>query len=381
MLRPPFNKMIINDAYDSYLAFIDEYIYYLCNRCATAERRRHHHNNQLPHHDGMILRFFEPTRSVSLSSVTNFYNDIEHGLFHGIATAYVTWLFAQGKGNTAFLLASATLHDFAKTNGAPQPVHDKLLNQYYNNLHPAVYNHLTNNKSIISKADIAELTRYPDYKKWVDNRYYDVVSQIAEHDRLILDQYYNTIRPCLLYLFMHRDEVFIRHGLEIPEKMNYTRGTIFPPPATIIDIRKTMWGSKFRDRSVDGMYAVEIDHYPFGIPGNRLLSHCSNHHYGGNAFGNEIPTYFGKIKGYIAQSDFAHKNGRVHRLETRDHLYATSELACEDWVYLYTNIDDNDEQIRTIQNNSLLIIPQKLVLAQYNLIQLIFNRLRVWCTR
>ena len=287
---------------------------------------------------------------------------------------------AQGKGNTALLLASATLHDFAKTNGAPQPVHDKLLNQYYNNLHPTVYNHLTNNKSIISKADITELTRYPDYKKWVDNRYYDVVLQIAEHDRLILDQYYNTIRPCLLYLFTHRDEEFIRHGLEVPDRMNYTKGTIFPPPATILDIKKMMLleGRRLSDSMIDGMYAIEIDNYPFGIPSGRLLSHCSNHDYNGRI--NRQPTTFGKIKGYVAQSDFIKKDGRVYHLETRDHLYATSELACEDWVYLYTNIDDNDEQIRTIQNNSLLIIPQKLVLAQYNLTQLIFNRLRIWCT-
>ena len=179
---------------------------------------------------------------------------------------------------------------------------------------------------------------------------------------------------------MHRDEVFIRHGLEIPEKMNYTRGSIFPPPATIMDIKKMMLleGRRLGDFTVDGMYAIEIDHYPFGIPGNRLISHCSNHDYNGRI--SKQPTTFGKVKGYIAQSDFARKNGRVHHLETRDHLYATSELACEDWIYLYTNIDDDDKQLRSIQSNGLLVIPQKMAIAQHNLASLIFNRLRILTT-
>ena len=376
------------DKFEIFNDFLDQYIYYLCTRCCRLDKLEKLHNN-IPidrrtggvHHDGLILNMMIPAKELSDNNINAFVNDHEHGLFHGIMTAFVGYTISRlTDKNTKDLesfFASATLHDFAKTNGHEQKTHDIELFQYFDNLAPEVYNHSsdTDFSKLIVASDRIELRRYTDHKSWVDQRYHEVITKIGLDSNGMLNHFYDIIRPAILLLYRNRNSVFIRHGIEKVEKVNYETDVVFPPD-----------GSYF---AMEQAYPVELDRVPFGhypqldiksnqpyvhhklinTSVNKIYSHCADH----GVHGPQCA--FNTVKGFMPIQWFKNHKGQIVHPQKRDHLYAKSTIHPRQWTFLYQGVDAENKQVKQLIENKYRVVPQQTVILFFNLVKLFTDRL------
>ena len=87
-----------------------------------------------------------------------------------------------------------------------------------------------------------------------------------------------------------------------------------------------------------------------------------------------------KLKGYIPYNIFVEKGGSIINSKRRDHLYATSEISIESWLFVYQNLDKSQEKsknwgwtqkkfnstqfkhsIHLLLNQNVMVIPQDLL--------------------
>jgi len=288
-------------------------------------------------------------------------DDIDHGLFHGLMVALVAQIVNPAKSADK-ILSSCILHDFLKANGFPHEIHDKLLIDYFPNLLPETYTHSNPSPEDAKKpliiGDRLELRRFPDYQSWVDSRfaanYQQLTGQQVEH----LDIFYRKIRPALKYFYQNRDKIFIRHGLEAPEKRNWQKKAIYPPSNSYIEL--------------GAGYAIEVDQLPFSgaQEKNRQGTYCSNHD-------EESP--WNQIKGFISFDDFLQLGGKIINSEQRDHLYANSNIPIENWTFIH----QKDSKNRHPEIESLLsldgvsIVHQETLILFFALIKLLTTRIIV----
>ncbi len=330
----------------------------ICSRCS---------GNPNTHHAGIIQTFITPKKSSS-HLLDAYFKDAEHGLFHGIMCGFIISLLHKDKnigGKKCELekeYSSAFLHDILKCNGYSQEEHDTRLSEYYPNLKGETYTHSnppdTLQNEYLILADRIELTRYPDYKSWVDERYIQIFQTMEETTKVSIEQFYSKIRNVLFFFFSNIDSIFLRHGLEKLEAGNFVKHAIFPPENSYLEISNG--------------YPIEIDRPPFGILNNWKTNAtngaCSNH-------GIESP--WNKVKGYILYKDFCNFGSKIINSRERDHLYASSSIQLKDWVFMYQNIDDNDSQIVKLIENDINILPQKLINKLYIFVKLLKDRLIV----
>lgn len=237
------------------------------------------------HNDGKINTYLKAKRNVS-RKLQPFFNDVEHGLFHGLMTAFISYYF---NNRTDQDFCSCLLHDFsriAKTNVQEHAMDlyelfPLLLNQTY-------YHTLPNLKAHLVKSDRIELRRFEDYLDWVDDRFTNIVFS----DELNL--FYDILRPALQTFYENRKEIWIRHGFE-----TYSLADKYP----------------CEYQEIEGGYAIEHDQFPF--------VDCATH--------DQVLLY-GQIKGYIPLSNF---KGKIINSGQRDHLYAQSEILTKDWIFSY----------------------------------------------
>lgn len=308
--------------------FFHKYISYFCGRCEGQG-----------HHNGIINTFLTATKRYDKKMLDNFYNDTEHGFFHGLMTAFICYLINEDNKIVTKIdslektFISATLHDFLKANGIEQKLHDTELKQLYSNLNDETYVHSDPPEKFYNKhliiADRLELRRYPDYLNWVDERFHNLYKIMKPETKDMLDIFYNCLRPALEYIYTNRKETFIRHGTEVEQSKIEP---IFPPEKTSYYTLKNV-NSK--------VYPIEIDIPPFCsiinneiIEGNKWYNDnqngfCSNH---------DGLSQWNIIKGYIASNDFS-KNGKIINSLERDHLFAHSLIQINKWVFLYQNLD------------------------------------------
>jgi len=338
--------------------YLDSCIDMICSRCSR---------NPKTHHKGLIQTFLTPKKSTS-HLLDMYFRDTEHGLFHGIMSGFIISLLHKDKniGGKECILekeySSAFLHDILKCNGYVQEEHDRLLSEFYPNLKVETYMHsnpsVTLENEYLILADRIELTRYPGYKTWVDERYDKIFQTIEETTKFSIEQFYSKIRKVLLFFYSNSDSLFLRHGLERIQMGKFEKHAIFPPENSYLEIEQG--------------YPIEVDRPPFGIVNNwhtnATNGACSNH---------GIDYNWNKIKGYIRYSDFCNFGSKIIDSHQRDHLYANSSIQLKDWVFMYQNINEDDFQLMKLIENDIDVLPQKIVNKLYTFVKLLKDRLIV----
>jgi len=292
-----------------------------------------------------------------------YFNDVEHGFFHGICSCIIAYLIDSTINPHTWV--SIILHDFLKTNGYAQPLHDTHLEYFYNQLQPITYRHSgvvdQQTEWTLVKADRIELRRYDDHRQWVDGRYAYTYGILDKDIKSTIDAFYLYLRPVLSYFYINRDSIFIRHGYERLTEP-YTDEGRFPP-------KSSYW------RGAVNAYAIEIDTAPFSNQRNtapHLLwqdNHCSNH--GGAHLWN-------KVKGFITHESFSSLGGILEPIDTRDHLMAKSNIPLKEWKFVLSNITEQEQCI--VEHLSLLgagMVDQSILFDMFMIHRLLYNRLTV----
>jgi len=209
----------------------------------------------------------------------------------------------------------------------------------------------------------------------------------------------NILLPTIQVFLLEKDSVFIRHGMEIPDKKNYDKDVCFPIKNASclkdgilwmnVDSGKTLWSKEKKTISDTcyPCYPIEIDMFPFCSsldayknrkwPKDKQYGYCSNH---------DALFSWNKLKGYIPHSLFVERGGKVVSSHRRDHLYAASQIKTYDWLFVFQNVDSpiektkywgwtqknfNEERykndIRKIIKNGGKIISQEVLFILYKL--------------
>jgi len=371
--------------------FLNEISYYICSRCNLKKKHPiYGHLNKkdalnLPddckinyqHHRGEFNNYIKSKKKFNKQYLENYFNDLEHGLFHGIMTSFILFLINkdpnlipidQKKEYFEKDFASSLLHDFLKCNQFSQQNHDKELIHYFDNLNIETYSHSNPPAKFYNKhlilSDRLELRRYPDYYHWVDERFKKLYQKMSHETKDHLNCFYNCIRPTLEYLFKNQNNIFIRHGVEIIE--DFDLNTHYYPN------KEAYW--TYCKNNNEEAYAIEIDSIPFcknlnEFHSNLQYGHCSNH---------DENNSWNRLKGFICFDDFKKYNGNIIISNIRDHLFAKSEIPIHKWIFLYRNLIDNDIHIiNNLLNKNNRVISQKSVFHFFKLVKLIKERLIV----
>jgi len=310
--------------------FLDLFISYICAKCGPVF---YPHVDLYYHGYGAINTYLTPSKKLELKYYERYFDDVEHGLFHGICSCYIGYLLNDKKIDEQ-TLASILLHDFLKSNGFSQETHDKDLSLFYNNLIPETYSHSNpqNEDNILVRSDRIELTRYDDHENWVDDRYYNTYNCNVKD---ALDKFYNEIRPCLLYFYRNRKDIFLRHDASV----------------------------------TDPTYIVEIDRVPFGYEELDVIEQhgfCSNHGFG---LSQNV------IKSFISLNDFINLGGYLSIHPRKDNFIATfnSEKNEDNWYVIYQKIKGDHPCLKKFKNK----IDQGLLLKFFTLVKILQDRLIV----
>ena len=106
-----------------------------CGRCKST--------GDWSHHPGVINNYIKSKKPIN-NHLDIFYNDTDHGIFHGIMTAFSAYILMSPSNREEFekLFASCMLHDFVKSiNGLKISDHDKKLKDFFPDLLPETYEH------------------------------------------------------------------------------------------------------------------------------------------------------------------------------------------------------------------------------------------------
>jgi hypothetical protein len=140
------------------------------------------------------------------------------------------------------------------------------------------------------------------------------------------------------FLWNHRRQVWIKHGIEQPDKAHYNSNELYPPMHTRTHVGE--WGL---DKRHLNRYAVDFDQYPFAI--------CSAHPI-------DAPAPWGIISGYLPLNSYP---GLFAQAPDRDHYYADTPVQTNRWLYVYTDCDDDvdyapyfEQNMHSIRQNRLM---------------------------
>ncbi len=335
---------------DKLCSFFELIIKYMCRRCAIAGNfDPDWEKGGKPHHSGIINNYLRSSRMIK-DHLNIFFNDINHGYFHGLMTAFIAFIMLKDKDKADFerIFSSCLLHDFVKAiEGSESKRHDERLSEYFPEFIEETYGHkIRANEyqySPIVLADRIELMRYSNYQEWTDERLTRALNHISPEDRRLIQLFYETVRPALRDLYTNRNSIWIKHGND--GEMHRKQCSITGPPSPhnlnwdiVMSMReddnypKTHW-DKYKDSEA---YAIEQDTFPFGTtsgrheraaPGWLSLGHCSCH---------APKTPWGLVKGYIDHENFTKKGGVIINSQMRDHLLAKAKIKMKDWIFIDT---------------------------------------------
>lgn len=333
------------------------------------------------HNDGFINDFLTPTEKsvVTDSDLEKYFNDSEHGFFHGLMTCFMSYLIINGQyksiqkhgasrryGNERLekLFSSCMLHDFLRIDDKFDK-HDQQLCGYFPLLDGVVYNHSNPNSNQetheIIKADRLELRRYKDHLEWLKDtstvypqKLYSESSNTSKKKYLsneqidMIDLFYGKLRPSLEHVFINRNKTWFTHVGEIREKLIYENGKAFPNiksyERTEIThkIDENYWyplGSNFLKSDYKlPPYAAYDERFPFFKFHNVYMQGC--------------------MKGVIEVGDFKKLGGEIKFSGVRDHPYLVSDIPLENWVFFFkstitpTSIDIEPDINTLIDSNA-----------------------------
>ncbi len=180
------------------------------------------------HNKGAFIRIISDGPHIPSDHIEKWFKDGDHGIIHGIMTAYFSFLnrFPRGipteviKEQTSehksdaiteeeFLLTACLFHDFYKSIFGDEN-HDENLRQIFPNLPEYTFNHAkprTINDLVIG--DRWELLRYPDSDTWLDKQ--KISNLYKNHNQVVFQKHF---RPAIGMIFENLDKVWLRHSPE-----------------------------------------------------------------------------------------------------------------------------------------------------------------------
>jgi hypothetical protein len=278
--------------------------------------------DHITHHNGPLIDLLEsgpqplPPRSIDM-----WRDDPEHGLIHGFFVGFIAFLNKYGgnipriayaathKNNEIHedtrLAASCLLHDFGQCDGFQN--HDSNLLNYFNMLDAETYRHTNPPESDVRHPLIAgdrtELRRFSDYKEWVDesvlNQYFSDPSEV--------NYFYRYIRPALEAIYYYRNEIWIRHGIDVPPEslsLDITENDFYPMKHWIktgYPEAEHYWGVEVGKPPFEGCLIHTTKYAPWGI---FLLQDC------------------------------VRRNIHIRKIWSRDHFGAAGKIPLKDWFFV-----------------------------------------------
>ena len=342
--------------------FLDFMDHFLCKSCwndkKNVEKPFHHHGAFL------YLLSFEP--KITKDSFEKWISDTEHGLLHGLMTAFFCYSLSENKSKlfedvatdgskwsvernkgvikyhsqkelkTERLFYSCLFHDYVKTCFGMEP-HDQLLSNFFPKCLDETYTHANpKEESDLVISDRLELARYKDYKSWCDM---DVLNKhINSYGKEEFEHFHNHIRPLLEETVKYREDIWISHLVEnIDKNIQY-----YPEHHWIAH-------DSFMERQADAedYYSVSMDYLPF--------DNCHTH-----VYQFYIKDKKQKLVGLLPRSKLLEAgNGLVASPDStwgRDHPFVKKKqnIPIESWVFLYD--EPNDLDLIDLTNIKLLKI-------------------------
>ena len=228
-------------------------------------------------------------------------------------------------------------------------------------------------------------------KELLEKKYNESVISVCRRIKRDSDLYNDVLLPSIEFICANKNSVFIRHGQELNRKDQYTNENVHFPLENAkcwnhgllyVKQNKVFWSKEKQDlKKCKIAYPIEIDMLPFCIdinayknrkwPLDNQCGHCSNH---------DSLFSWNKLKGYMRYEDFIQKEGEIIDSKRRDHLYAVSNIAVKNWLFIYQNIDASTEKtkywgwtqknftcldyqtnINNLLRNKVKVLPQELV--------------------
>jgi hypothetical protein len=274
--------------------------------------------------------FIRSTKPISKVAMDKFFNDIKHGLFHGIMASFVCYLvningeLVNKVTSMEQIFASATLHDFLKTNGIPQNEHDSKLQVVFNNLSHETYTHSnpphSDNKKHLIVADRLELRRYHDYKKWADSRFSTLNDMLLPETKDMVDYFYDTMRPAMEKLYKHKEDIFIITDTNT----KYVEGLLEIYPSN------------------DDEYDVEID----ARPGALIRD---------------------SVNGYITLNEFNLNGDKI------------INISLDKWIFIYKSDEITYKQWNDLHINNANMVPIECLYNLFELCRIVKSRIIALC--
>jgi len=378
--------------------FMDKFASMICVTCNQG-----FNSTDIYHHNGHLNQLIYDWKNITESDINNYFADTEHGFFHGLFTAFISdYLSSETpfintaqrinlaeykrsslvhhgqicyEYDTNFKLnelgyavspeqiktiTSCLMHDFLKTKGHPNKDHDTNLNIHCPNLIASTYTHASDpdEKSSLVIGDRIELYRYDDFAEWVNPELMEFTNNIDEDKLNEIAFLYKHIRPALLSIYKKRHEIWIRHGMEIPQEYD-NLDAHYPHRDSFLSL-----GSH-----VDS-YPIEIDSYPF--------ENCFSHK-------NDTMEYiYTHLAGMIPASQFKQLGGTIANPNDfpRDHLYANKYIDINQWIFVYDDYIEtyHPSLLDKIINHDIRKIISQSTINKFSYIEKIFReRLLILC--
>lgn len=339
-----------------------------------------------PHAYANLNRFMWDGKKFPYS--TEFENDLEHGIFHGVMTYLIATILdkhlidnidhcvnyynedrlrkkyngdipvgfheermmvAKEAYGMLSIIPGLLFHDAYKVMFDSKN-HDAKLKSYFPSLHPSTYKHTiqknSRTKMLLVKSDRIELLRYPDYNRWVDQSIiYDCLPLNIIKD---IQFFYSTIRPVLSKCYKHRNKRWIRHGIEY-DIDGYDFNDLYPSNFHGFWGNKTVLGVD--DKSKD-YWSVEIGLGPVN-----------------NCFDRKSNALYENIQGKIPLEQY---DGNLHACILRDHLVAKGRVDIEKWIFNFTD-ECTTTEVNMLYNANIKICSESLVKKTLKAIDNIMN--------
>ena len=208
-------------------------LYFFCGRCSPLGK-------SWPHHSGKINSYIKCSKPLCKKSIAScldkFNDDIEHGTFHGLMTAFCAYLISSSSDRRNFekIFSSCLLHDFIKSiEGNNAYYHDQRLKEYFPSLLNETYGHKVladqYSNSYLILADRLELMRFSDHRDWADDRLTLALNSLSPANKKTVEFFYKKLRPALEIFYQNRNSIWISHGIERVQD-NFTAESAFPCP-------------------------------------------------------------------------------------------------------------------------------------------------------
>lgn len=325
------------DTQDAFHHFLGYLQLLLCGRCyrdawKTIDFPKHGHSY------GVAIAILSDSPAFRQGANKWFMNDLEHGLFHGICTAFMAYLSEYQEyqqpytlesfgtnipdmsvGARERMLMSCLLHDYGRAFDTRN--HDWILAHSFPALEPVTFRHREptpqDELHPLVIGDRLELQRFKDWESWVDQsklRY-----PLGER-RLVMEHFYSHLRPTLARLYEFRDKRWLRHGVERPGVYNFEDHKEYPQEGGY-------WAAALPDSGRDAPWACEFAHLQdaciLNHPKNRMWLRC---------FGL-LPHWTYKFRSELRPCYYPHPPDRYGLGPTRDHLAASGYWELDEWVF------------------------------------------------